>query len=336
MPASGGPAATEPAPKLALAATTGFTGPSGVEFTFNAGVGVALSAANLILDHQNTSATISVTAVNPAMTQNGITAPTITGSQAVGTAYSFSGTPASLGTTSFDVTLSDGLLSKTWRATFNVTNSVAPLITSTAVTTAQVGVVYTYNIVATGAPSPSLSVAGNPGWLTLTGNVLSGTPPAVGTAGPITITAFNGISPDATQIFSITIDPAPTAPLITSSAVTSAVVGGIYTYNITATGNPSPTIMVTGLPLWLSQVGNAITGTPAAGDIGTTALITVTATNGVSPDAVQTFTITVSTPTTIGGGGGGGGGGGCAAGAPAAILPLFALLAAVVRRRRRS
>ncbi len=291
MDSQGGPASAEPAPKLALAATTLFTGPTGTTFSYNAGAGSALVNANLILDSQNASAQITVTSITPSTTQNGITAPNLTGANPVGTAFNFTGTPAASGTTTFTVTLNDGTLSKVWTVTFNVATTVAPQITSTAPTTANVGSLYSYTIVATGTPAPTLSVTGNPAWLTLTGNVLSGTPSAVGTVGPITITAANGVNPNATQQFSITVNPALTAPQITSTAPTTGTVGTLYTYNITTTGYPAVTLSVSGNPAWLTLTGSTLSGTPTA--VGTFGPITITASNGVNPNATQQFSINV-------------------------------------------
>lgn len=97
--------------------------------------------------------------------------------------------------------------------TITVSAGVAPTITSTEITTATVGTLYTYTVTATGTPSPTLSAAGLPAWLTFTPGtgVLSGTPAAgdVGVTGTITITAANGVSPDDTQSFTITVSAAP-------------------------------------------------------------------------------------------------------------------------------
>ncbi len=73
-----------------------------------------------------------------------------------------------------------------------------------------------------GNPAAGLSETGAlPGGVTLADNgdgtaTLSGTP-AAGTGGayPITITATNGVGPDATQAFTLTVDQ---APAITSGA----------------------------------------------------------------------------------------------------------------------
>jgi len=236
--------------ELVLASGSGFSGPTANTFTFNALLGVALSNATLEL--LDVDSNIDITAFTPASPSGGITHPGTSTGNTSGTVITFGGTPTTPGANTFDISLFDGTTTTNWVVTFNVTAGVAPVITSTAVQTATVGTPYTYNIVATGTPTPGIAVVG--------------------------------------------------------------------------------------LPLWLTQVGNSITGTPAVGDVGTTGLITVTATNGVSPDAVQTFTIVVSPVGGggVNGGGGGGGGGGCAAGASASLLPVFGLLGVWLRRRRRN
>lgn len=95
---------------------------------------------------------------------------------------------------------------------------VAPTITSAAVATFQVGKAGSFTVTATGLPTPSLSLEGVlPNGVGFTGNgdgtaSLSGTP-AAGTAGsyPITLEASNGVSPNATQSFTLIV-AAPDAP----------------------------------------------------------------------------------------------------------------------------
>jgi predicted peptidase len=169
----------------------------------------------------------------------------------------------------------------------------APSITSTAPVSATVGQIYSYTIVANGSPAPTLMANGLPAWLSLSGNVLSGTPPTAGTFGPITLTAGNGIPPAATQTFSITANVSLMAPVITSTPATNAFVGQPFSYTITTTGSPAPTLSMSGLPAWLSLSGNVLSGTPPSA--GTTGTITLTASNGVNPDATQSFVINVST-----------------------------------------
>ncbi|MFH1377304.1 MAG: choice-of-anchor Q domain-containing protein [Planctomycetota bacterium] len=176
--------------------------------------------------------------------------------------------------------------------------TVAPTITSTAPATAVVGTLYSYSIIATVNPAPSLSVTGIPVWLTFDGvDLISGTPTAgdIGLSETMTITASNGVTPDAVQTFSISVNPAPVAPMITSTAPTTATAESVYSYLIIATGIPTPTLSVTNLPAWLSFDGtDTITGTPTTGDIGLSETITITASNGVAPDVEQTFSIIVS------------------------------------------
>ena len=115
------------------------------------------------------------------------------------------------------------------------------------------------------------------------------------------MTATNGVSPDATAgPFTVTVSPAPTAPSFTAaSPPLTGTAGSAYTYTFAATGTPTPTFALgTGGPTWLSidATSGAVSGTPPAGT--TTFAYSVTATNGISPDATAgPFTVTVSSST---------------------------------------
>ena len=172
---------------------------------------------------------------------------------------------------------------------FSVEVLASPVVTSTAVTTGVMNIPYTYTITASGTPVPVISVSGNPSWLNLNGNVLSGTPVSTGTFGPITITASNSEG-TVQQVFSIIVS---SVPKITSSAITAGTTGSLYTYTITATGTPAPSYSVSGNPSWLSLVGNTLSGIPTtSGFIGP---VTITATNIASSD-VQTFYLNIANP----------------------------------------
>ena len=127
---------------------------------------------------------------------------------------------------------------------------------------------------------------------------LSGTPAAdTGGTYVLTITAINGVTPDATQSFTLTVDQ---APVITSVSSTAFAVGIASTFTVTTTGFPVPTPLTeTGeLPAGVTFVDNldgtaTLAGTPNVGSDGTYTL-TITATNGVALDATQTFTLTVA------------------------------------------
>src|SRR5882724_3894965 len=181
----------------------------------------------------------------------------------------------------------------------------APTITSANSATLVVGALGTFTVTTTGAPTPTLTRAGTlPGGVTFTDNgngtaTLSGTP-AANTGGiyPITITASNGVLPNATQNFTLTVNQ---APAITSANNTTFTVGTAGAFTLTASGFPTTmTFSETGsLPsgVTLSSAG-VLGGTPAAGTAGTYN-ITITASNGVTPNGTQSFTLTVNQAPAI-------------------------------------
>jgi hypothetical protein len=179
-----------------------------------------------------------------------------------------------------------------------VTAGAVPAFTSPAPpSTGTVGVPYTHTFTASGLPAATIAkLTGSfPNGLNLVNGVLSGTPSATGTFTG-TVSASNGVLPKATQNFSITIAAVTVAPLITSAAPPAAgTVGVAYSHTYTATGNPAPTFSVTAgaLPtnLVLDPVTGIVTGSPGAAGTFTG---TVTASNGVLPNATQNFSITIA------------------------------------------
>jgi hypothetical protein len=175
---------------------------------------------------------------------------------------------------------------------------------SVTFTTGQAG---TFSYTSTGVPTAHLSEAGSlPAGLTFVDNgdgtaTLSGTP-AAGTGGsyPITVTATNGFGPDATMPVTVTVDQPPT---VKGPATATFVVNAPGTpVTFTTTGFPTPSLEEAGaLPGGVTFVDNhdgtaTLSGTPT--DAGTFT-ITVTASNGVAPDASTTFTLTVAPPVSV-------------------------------------
>jgi len=190
--------------------------------------------------------------------------------------------------------------SNTWTLNAGTTSSpvglcgyVAPTFTSAAATTFTDGVAGTFTPTAVGAPAPgAITESGTlPTGVTFTGGVLSGTPVVPGGGSfTFTLTASNGVSPDAHQTFTLTVDAAPS---FTSAAATTFVSGTPGSFTPTAAGTPVPTITESGtLPAGVTWNGTALTGTPAP-TLTPSYPITFHATNLVGSVA-QSFTLNVA------------------------------------------
>src|SRR5208337_2455283 len=104
-----------------------------------------------------------------------------------------------------------------------LTSVVAPTITSADSTTFTVGQAGSFTITTTGLPTAAITVTGSlPAGVTFTANAngtatLAGTPQAgTGGAYSLTFTAANGVSPNATQSFTLTVNQASTTTTLTS------------------------------------------------------------------------------------------------------------------------
>ncbi len=87
-----------------------------------------------------------------------------------------------------------------------------------------------------------------------------------------------------------------TAPSFTSATAAAFTIGSLGTFNVTAAGNPAPSITESGTPpSWLNfnPTTGALSGTPPSGTNGMYTLM-FSASNGVGANASQTFTLTVN------------------------------------------
>ena len=203
--------------------------------------------------------------------------------------------------------------SGTTDATQSFTLMVRPVITSAASTTFATGSAGTFTVTTSASasePPLALSETGSlPSGVSFTDNgdgtaTLAGTP-ASGTGGtyPLTITGGDGILLNATQSFTLTVDQ---APAITSAAAATFTIGSAGTFSVTSTGfpvNASLSIPVGSLPSGVTFTDNhngtaTLAGTSASGTAGTYPF-TITAHNGVTPDATQSFTLTVSQAASV-------------------------------------
>lgn len=189
--------------------------------------------------------------------------------------------------------------------------TVAPTITSAASTVFTVGNAGSFTITTAGTPAAAITAsAALPSGLTLVDNgdgtaTLSGTP-AAGVAGTytFTITAANGTAPDATQNFSLVVDP---ALAVGTQAVATATVGNAYNGQLTASGGSGSGYTFSALDalpagLTLSASG-LISGTPTDA-AGSPFLFRVLVTDGRGATGQQAVILDVNpalaiTPVTI-------------------------------------
>jgi hypothetical protein len=185
----------------------------------------------------------------------------------------------------------------------------APTITSASSTTFAVngtGQGY-FQVLSTGYPTNTLTESGPlPSGVTFTDNgnniaTLQGFP-AAGTGGiyHLVFRAHNGVSPDATQNFTLTVDQAPS---ILSGATTTFTVGRASSFTVSTSGYPTPSISDGGItPAGLTFVDNGngtatLSGTPSTGSGGSYPF-TITASNGLTP-ATQSFVLTIDEGPTF-------------------------------------
>ena len=181
---------------------------------------------------------------------------------------------------------------------FTYTLGVPPTITTPQTsTTFTAGQSYTFKFTTAGTPTPSWGESGPlPSGVRFNDDgdgtaTLSGTPIQYG-AYPITVTASNGMAPDATETFTLDVDALPGISAPEPSA--TAVVGqAMIPVDFAATGYPAPSVSTSStLPpgVTLSASG-ALSGTPAEGG---SFPLTIVASNGVGAPSGTTFILVVS------------------------------------------
>ncbi len=293
------PAGT-PGPVDVTVMTAGMTSATSPADTFAYTAAPTFTSVDTTTFAVGTAGSFSVTASGypiPTFTQSGPLPSGVT----LTSAGVLDGTPAdgTGGAYTIVVTATNGI-SPDALQTLTLAVNQAPAITSVNTTTFTVGTAGSFPATASGYPASTFTESGPlPSGVTLTSaGVLSGTP-AAGTGGAYTIviTANNGVSPDSTQTFALTVNQAPT---ITSANSTTFTVGTAGSFAIIASGTPASTCTESGaLPagVILSSAG-VLSGTPAAGTGGAYPIV-ITATNGALPNATQPFILTVNQAPAI-------------------------------------
>ena len=210
------------------------------------------------------------------------------------------GTPTSVGVFNITISAANTVTPNATQA-FTLTIPQGPAITSAAATAFKVGSSGSFTVTTTGSPAATLSETGTlPTGVTFAASSngtakLSGTPtPGSGGTYALTITAQNGTTPNATQNFVLTVNQAPS---FTSAAGVTVAKGAPLSLTITTSGFPLPTITRSGtLPAGVTFTDNhngtgTLAGAPTASGVFTS---TFSAANGTTPNASQSFAITVS------------------------------------------
>jgi hypothetical protein len=174
---------------------------------------------------------------------------------------------------------------------FTLTVDEAPSFTSLSSTTFTVNARGMFTVTAAGYPAPILSLTTGtlPNGVTFNSStgVLSGTP-AAGSAGsyPLTFTASNVVGPNATQNFTLTVNPAP--PVIGDTLPTSPIFAGGNAVTIPVTvANDVATDVLTASLTVDSNTGAACT-TTTCGTVGP-----------VTPVSLGTYTLSYTPPATL-------------------------------------
>ncbi len=214
-----------------------------------------------------------------------------------------SGTPTVESTFNFTVKAENSVGSDTQELSITINPApVAPSITTTSLPNGTVDKTYSQTLAADGDTPIIWSLESGslplPGGLTLSsGGVISGTPTAAGTFS-FTVKAENSTGSD-TQELSITINPAPVAPSITTTSLLGGTVGTVYSQTLAATGDApitwsleSGSLLPGGLTL---SSGGVISGTPT---VAGTFSFTAKAENSTGSDTQElSIEISPSAPT---------------------------------------
>jgi hypothetical protein len=192
---------------------------------------------------------------------------------------------------SFSVVARAGSSSATFALT-NVGALASPSFTSNPPPSGNVSIPYSFSVTASGAPAPTFSVLANslPTGLSLNGSTgsIGGTPSAQGTFAGL-LTATNGVPPDATQAFAITI--AGTAQTITFNALANQTLGA-SPFALSATASSGLTVSFATLTSAVCTVSGSTVTLVAAGTCTIRASQAGNATYSAAPNVDQSFTVT--------------------------------------------
>jgi hypothetical protein len=245
---------------------------------------------------------------------SGFPIPSLSETAALPTGVTFHDNGNSTGTLSWTAAVTSGSYSLSFTASnsvlpnatqsFTLTAGTAPAFTSLNSTTSTAGTAGSFTVSTTGFPIPSISeTTALPTGITFHDNgngtgTLSWTAAVAGGSYGLSFTASNGVLPNATQGFTLTLD---SAPVFTSANSTSFTAGSAGSFTITTNGFPIPAITETlTLPSGVTFHDNG----DSTGTLSWTSAVasgvynlSFTASNTVLPNATQSFTLTATPPS---------------------------------------
>jgi hypothetical protein len=230
---------------------------------------------------------------------------------------SLGGTPSAAQADSYSnvtISVSDGTVSVilppfTIRVTAAAVANTAPVISGTPARTVLSGTAYGFVPTASDANGDALtfSIQNRPVWATFdtATAALTGTPTSahIGTTSNVVIVASDGKASTALAAFSIQVAQANRAPTISGSPSTAVAAGSAYSFTPTAADADGNTLAysITNKPAWatFNIATGALTGTPNTTQIGGSAGITISVSDGTASATLAAFSIQVNAVAAV-------------------------------------
>jgi len=179
----------------------------------------------------------------------------------------------------------------------------APIISGTPAASVAAGSAYTFTPSASDPDGDTMtfSITGRPTWATFDANTgrLAGTPTAgdVGSYMDITIEVTDGELTDTLSPFTINVFEGNQPPTISGNGAATLDIGEPYSFTPSAIDPENDTLTFSAMnaPAWttLDPADGTLSGTPAAGDVGTYSNIRIRVSDGEFTASTPSFTITV-------------------------------------------
>ena len=266
------------------------------KLTCGTGLSLASTAPNTATVAAAYSGTATVSGGQGAYTWAVTGLPAGLTSAATAGTLTISGTPTAAGTSTVNLTVTDGATPAKHTATTSFTLTVSPAkltLTSSAGTTATVNTAYSATVTAAGGtPAYKYSATGLPAGLSVssTTGAVSGTPTTAGTS-TITVTVTDSGAAPQTASTSFTLTVSAPALRLAGGTLPSGTVAATYSATVTASGGtPAYTYSATGLPTALSMSSAGV----FSGDsrLAGTFSITVTVRDAAGQTASAVYTVT--------------------------------------------